>query len=57
MPKIIPALTAAAIKNAKPSNKPLTIFDGAETGLHLYVAVSGSKVFRLKVSISGTDTP
>ncbi|MDO8812342.1 MAG: Arm DNA-binding domain-containing protein [Gallionella sp.] len=55
MPKIIPALTTTQIKNAKPAAKPLTLFDGMETGLHVLVQISGKKTFRLKILINGKD--
>lgn len=53
MPKIIPALTATTIKNIKPSEKPYILYDGKETGLHVHVAASGTKTFRLKAVIHG----
>lgn len=55
MPKIIPALTATQIKNIKPSIKTVTIFDGMETGLHLFIQPHGTKTFRLKAKIDGND--
>lgn len=55
MPKIIPALTNTAVKNAKPSDKLITVFDGMETGLHVIIQPTGTKTFRLKVKINGTD--
>lgn len=55
MPKIIPALTATGIKNAKPSSKLITLFDGMETGLHVIIQTTGTKTFRLKISINNKD--
>lgn len=55
MPKIIPPLTSTQIKNVKPAGKPLTLFDGMETGLHVLVQASGTKTFRLKIQIDRKD--
>lgn len=55
MPKVVPPLTSTQIKNARPSAKPATMFDGAETGLHLLIQPSGTKTFRLKIQIDGKD--
>lgn len=55
MPKIIPPLTSTQIKNAKPAGKPLTLFDGMETGLHVLLQPNGTKTFRLKIQIDRKD--
>lgn len=55
MPKVIPPLTSIQIKNARPSAKPTTMFDGMETGLHLLIQPNGTKTFRLKIQIGGKD--
>lgn len=55
MPKIVPPLTSTQIKNARPSAKPTTIFDGMETGLHVLLQPNGTKTFRLKIKINGKD--
>jgi integrase len=55
MPKLVSPLTSTQIKNAKPSTKPTTMFDGMETGLHLLVQPNGTKTFRLKIQIDGRD--
>lgn len=55
MPKIVPPLTSTQIKNARPSAKPATIFDGMETGLHVLLQPNGTKTFRLKIKIDGKD--
>lgn len=55
MPKIIQPLTATQIKNAKPAAKPLTLFDGVETGLHVLLQPNGTKTFRLKIQIDKKD--
>jgi len=55
MPKVVSPLTSTQIKNAKPSAKPTTMFDGMETGLHLLVQPNGTKTFRLKIQINGKD--
>jgi integrase len=46
------ALTATAIKNAKPTNKPYKLAD--EKGLHLLVAPSGGMLWRFKYRFDGT---
>jgi integrase len=55
MPKQVTALTSTQIKNAKPSAKPSTMFDGMETGLHVLILPNGKKTFRLKIQIEGKD--
>lgn len=55
MPKVVSPLTNTQIKNVRPSIKPLTMFDGLETGLHLLVQPNGTKTFRLKIQIDGKD--
>lgn len=55
MPKVISPLTSTQIKNVKPSDKPTTMFDGMETGLHLLIQPTGTKTFRLKIQIDGKD--
>ena len=46
-------LTHAAIKNAKPADKPLRLFDGG--GLYLEVAPAGGKWWRLKYRVGGKE--
>lgn len=55
MPKVVPPLTSTQIKNARPSEKATTVFDGIETGLHLLIQPNGTKTFRLKIQIDGKD--
>lgn len=55
MPKLALPLTAIKIKNAKPSAKPLTLFDGMETGLHVLIQPNNTKTFRLKIQIDNKD--
>jgi integrase len=47
------ALTDTAVRNAKPSDKPIRLFDGG--GLYLEVAPSGGKWWRLKYRIDGKE--
>ncbi|HDR9759509.1 TPA: tyrosine-type recombinase/integrase [Burkholderia cepacia] len=46
-------LTDTAIRNAKPAEKPIRLFDGG--GLYLEVAPSGGKWWRLKYRFSGKE--
>jgi len=46
MPKIIPPLTEAQVKNAKGKSKAYKLFDGG--GLYLHVMPIGSKLWRMK---------
>ena len=46
-------LTETAIRNAKPSDKPLKLFYGE--GLHLFVSPSGGKLWRLKYRHHGKE--
>lgn len=46
-------LTDTAIRNAKPSEKPIRLFDGG--GLYLEVAPSGGKWWRLKYRFAGKE--
>lgn len=46
-------LTDAAIRNAKPKDKPFKLFDGG--GLYLEVHPSGGKLWRLKFRFGGTE--
>ena len=46
-------LTDASIRNAKPSDKPLRLFDSG--GLYLEVAPSGGKWWRLKYRFAGKE--
>jgi hypothetical protein len=46
-------LSDAAVKNAKPSAKPVRIFDGG--GLYLEVSPAGGKLWRLKYRIGGAE--
>lgn len=55
MPKLALPLTSTQIKNAKPAAKPLTLFDGMETGLHVLIQPNNTKTFRLKIQIDGKD--
>lgn len=55
MPKIPDVLTPTALKNAKPKDKPYSIYDGMVTGLHVLIQISGTKTFRLKAFIDGKE--
>src|SRR3989338_2092964 len=55
MQKVVPPLTNIQVKNARPTAKPTTMFDGMETGLHLLIQPNGTKTFRLKIQIDGKD--
>lgn len=46
-------LTATAVDNAKPRQKPYKLFDGG--GLYLLVQPSGSRWWRLKYRVDGTE--
>ncbi|AGK46827.1 phage integrase family protein [Burkholderia thailandensis MSMB121] len=46
-------LTDTAIKNAKPADKPMRLFDGG--GLYLEIAPSGGKWWRLKYRFGGKE--
>src|ERR1700719_169421 len=46
-------LTDTAIRNAKPSEKPVKLFDGG--GLYLEVSPAGGKWWRLKYRIDGKE--
>ena len=47
------SLTDTAIRNAKPSAKPVKMFDGG--GLYIEVAPSGGKWWRLKYRFGGKE--
>jgi len=47
------ALSDAAIRKAKPADKPLRLFDGG--GLYLEISPSGSKLWRLKYRFAGKE--
>jgi hypothetical protein len=47
------SLTDTVIKNAKPCQKPVRMFDGG--GLYLEIAPSGGKLWRLKYRIEGKE--
>jgi hypothetical protein len=47
------ALTNTVIRNAKPSNKPIRLFD--ERGLYLEVSPTGGKWWRLKFRFDGKE--
>ncbi len=47
------ALTATAIRNAKPASRPVRMFDGG--GLYLEVSPSGGKLWRLKYRFGGKE--
>lgn len=55
MPKIIPALTDIAIRNAKPTDKPRRIFDGKQVGLHVLIQPSGAKLWRLRYTFNNEE--
>lgn len=46
-------LTDTAIRNAKPADKPVRLFDGG--GLYLEIAPSGGKWWRLKYRFGGKE--
>ncbi len=47
------SLTNAAIRNAKPSEKPVKLFDGG--GLYLEVSPTGGKWWRIKYRFGGKE--
>lgn len=47
------ALTDVTIKNAKPGEKPIRLFDGG--GLYLEIAPAGGKWWRLKYRFGGKE--
>lgn len=47
------SLTDTAIRNAKPTDKPIRLFDGG--GLYLEVAPTGGKLWRLKYRVDGKE--
>ena len=55
MPKIIPALTDTACRQAKPTDKPRRIFDGKQVGLHLLIQPTGAKLWRLRYTFNGEE--
>ncbi|MDR2787647.1 MAG: Arm DNA-binding domain-containing protein, partial [Candidatus Accumulibacter sp.] len=46
-------LTDAAVKNAKPTDKPARIFDGG--GMYLEISPSGGKLWRMKYRFGGKE--
>lgn len=46
-------LTDVTIRNAKPSEKPVRLFDGS--GLYIEIAVTGGKLWRLKYRFGGKE--
>ena len=46
-------LTDVQIRNAKPQEKPYKMADGG--GLHLYIAPTGGKLWRLKYRLHGKE--
>ena len=48
--RIIP-LVPEQIDNAKPKDKPYTLFDGS--GMYLEIAPTGSKLWKMKASLNG----
>ncbi|WP_299081552.1 integrase arm-type DNA-binding domain-containing protein, partial [uncultured Paraglaciecola sp.] len=53
--QLVNKLTVAAVRKAQPKDKPYTLFDGK--GLHVLVAVSGSKTWRLQITFEGVRRP
>lgn len=53
MPRLVPALTDAKVRNAKPKDKPYRLFDGQ--GLYLEVAPSGGRWWRFKYRFEGKE--
>lgn len=51
MPKKIKPLSDTAVRNAKPQDKPFSMFDGG--GLYLLTTPSGGKLWRLKYTFGG----
>ncbi|MHB1236184.1 MAG: Arm DNA-binding domain-containing protein [Gallionella sp.] len=47
------ALTALEVKNSKPADKPIKLFDGG--GLYLLVQPNGAKYWRLKYRFAGKE--
>ena len=53
MPRQVQPLTDAKVKNAKPGEKPLKLFDG--DGLFLLITTNGKKGWRFKYRIGGKE--
>jgi hypothetical protein len=53
MPRTVRPLSDAAIRAAKPREKPFRLFDGG--GLYLEIHPSGSKLWRLKYRFAGKE--
>lgn len=51
MAKLITPLVPKQIDNAKPKDRPYTLFDGS--GLYLEIATTGSKLWKMKASLNG----
>ena len=51
MSKKAKALEDSTCKNAKPQKAPYPLFDGGCPGMHLLVAVSGNKTFRVRIKV------
>ena len=51
MAKLITPLVPKQIDNAKPKDRPYTLFDGS--GLYLEIAPTGSKLWKMKASLNG----
>lgn len=51
MPKIIPALTDAKIRQTAAAAKPVRLFDSKVVGLHVLIQPSGAKLWRLRYTI------
>ncbi len=51
--KYTPMLTVAECKNAKPKDQPFKLYD--EKGLYLLIHPNGSKYWRLKYRVAGTE--
>ena len=47
------ALTDTAVRNAKPGDKPIKLFDGG--GLFLYITPAGKRYWRLKYRFAGKE--
>ncbi|CBJ50882.1 Putative integrase prophage protein (fragment) [Ralstonia solanacearum PSI07] len=47
------ALTDTAIRNAKPGDKPIKLFDGG--GLFLHITPAGQRYWRLKYRFAGKE--
>lgn len=55
MPKLIPPLTDTKIKQTAAQKKPVRLFDGKVTGLHILIQPSGAKLWRLRYKFKNNE--